>query len=109
MNHGNGHGHVGKDSSEDEPQSAEEFRRNGQKRDWGGNVHNAGEEAHGAGEAVSAEPPKHLLGAVREEDDSDHQSKNGCSSVVVGGNQSTNHTNSLRRKLTVPKQGTDTR
>src|ERR1700692_3625791 len=112
MKHGDGHDHVGKDSkgcdaseqSEDKTQSAEEFRRNGQKCKWRRNVHDAGEEAHGAGEAVSAEPPKHLLGAVREEDDSYHQSKNGCCSVVVGGNQFTNHKNSLRRKLAAPSR-----
>src|SRR6267154_2587782 len=113
MNHGDGHNHVGKDSkgcdaseqSEDKTKPAKEFRRNCQKRDWGGNVHNAGEEAHGAGEAVSAEPPKHLLGAVREEDDSDRHPENGCCSVVVGSNQFTNHRNSLRRKLAAPTRG----
>src|ERR1700674_3753136 len=116
MNHRDGHDHVGKDSkgcnaseqSEDKTKSAEEFRRNCQKREWGRNVHDAGEEAHGAGEAVSAEPPEHLLGAVREKDDSQHQSKNGGCGVVVGGYQFTNHRNSSTAS-SLPEWAQDTR
>ncbi|HXM68639.1 MAG TPA: hypothetical protein VN911_18065 [Candidatus Acidoferrum sp.] len=67
-------GHVAEDSkgrnaseqAEDKTQSTEEFRRNCQNREWGRNVHHAGEEAHRAGETISTEPPEQLLGAVRE-------------------------------------------
>ena len=84
MNHRDGHDHVAKDckgrnaseQSEDETQSAEEFRGDGQKREYGRNVQDSREEAHRAGEAVATEPPQHLLGAVGEEDHSEHQSKN---------------------------------
>jgi len=63
--------------------SAEEFRRDGQKRKWRWDVHDAGEEAHGAAESVSTEPSEHLLGAVGEEYNPQHQSKNSYGSVVV--------------------------
>src|SRR5882762_956269 len=110
MNQRDGHHHVAKDSkgrntseqSEDKTQSAEEFRSNGQKCEYGRNVQDSREEAHCAVEAVSAEPPKHLLSAVGEEDHSEHQSKNRRCSVVVGGNQFTNHGISLHRKLRCP-------
>src|SRR5258708_28669368 len=110
MNQRDGHDYVAKDSkgrnaseqSEDKTQSAEEFRGNGQKCEYGRNVHDSSEEAHRAGEAVSTEPPEHLLGAVGEEDHSKHQAKNSRCNVVVGGNQFTKHRESLPRKLAAP-------
>src|SRR4029077_20412276 len=91
------------EQSEDETQSAEEFRGDGQKREYGRNVQDSREEAHRAGEAVATEPPQHFLGAVGEEDHSEHQSKNSRSNVVVGGNQFTKHKNSLRDKFRFPE------
>src|ERR1700730_9872658 len=107
VNQCDGHDHVAKDSkgrnareqSQDKTQSAEEFRGDGQKSEYSRNVHNSREEAHGTDEAVSTEPSEHLLGAVGEEDHPEHQSKNSRCKVVVGGNQFTNHRNSLRRKF----------
>jgi len=113
MNQRDRHDHVAKDSkgcesskqSEDKTQSAEEFRGNGQKCEYGRNMQDSGEEAHGGGEAVSTKPPERLLGAVDEEDHSERQSKNSRCNVVVGGYQFTNHRNSLQRKLAAPKWG----
>src|SRR5258708_5640701 len=105
MHHHDSHDHVHKDSkgryagerSEDQAQSAEKLRRNRQKREHHRNVHDSGKEAHRAAESVSAEPSEHLLGAVREKDQSEHQSKNGCGKVVVRADQFPNHENVLRR------------
>src|SRR6266436_1094078 len=113
MNHRDGHDHVAKNSkgrkaseqSEDETQSAEEFCGDGQKCEYGRNVQDSREEAHRAGEAITTEPSEHLLGAVGEEDHSEHQSKNSRSTVVVGGDQFTKHKNSLRRKFRCPAWG----
>jgi len=55
--------------------SAEEFRGQWPEMLIRRNVHHSREEAHRAGEAVSTEPPEHLLGAVGEEDHPEHQSK----------------------------------
>src|SRR2546430_357201 len=104
MNHGDGHDHVAKRSkgcnaseqSEDQTKSAEEFRGDGQKCEYGRNVQHSREESHRAGEAISTEPSEHLLSAVGEEDHSEHQSKNSRCDVVIGGNQFTKHRNSLR-------------
>src|SRR5579872_3259991 len=99
MDHCDRYEHVAKDSkrgnagkqAEDETQSPEKFRGNGQKCERGRDVHHAGEEAHCAGESVSTEPSEHLLGAVSEEDNPQHQSKNRCGSVVVRRYEFTSH------------------
>src|SRR5580692_11750800 len=98
MDHCNGNGHVAEDSKgrnaseepEDKTQSTEEFRRNCQSREWGRNVHHAGEEAHRAGETISTEPPERLLGAVREKHHSQDQPKKRYDIVVVRGDQLAN-------------------
>lgn len=78
MNHRNGHEHVAENSKgrnpceqpEDKTQSAEDFRGNSQKCEYGRNVQDSREEAHRAGEAISTEPSEHFLRAVGEEDHS---------------------------------------
>src|SRR5260370_35284074 len=110
VNHGDGHEHVEKVSKgrtpseqpEDEAQTTEEFRSNGQNCECSRNVQNSGEEAHRAGKAVSTDPPQRLLGAVGEKDHSQRQSKNSRCNVIVGRNQFTKHRNSLRPKLPAP-------
>jgi hypothetical protein len=41
------------------------------------NVHHIGEEMHGARDATTAKPAKHLLCSVDEKDNPDHQPNNG--------------------------------
>src|SRR6266849_3108887 len=111
-NQRDGHYHVAKDSkgcnareqSKDKTQSTEEFRGNGQKCEYGRDVQHSREETHRAGEAISTEPPEHLLSAVGEEDHSEHQSKNSRCGVVIGGNQFTKHRNSLRGMFAAPSR-----
>ena len=89
-----GHEHIGKNSkcrhssqeSENEAQPAKEFCSNRQKPEQHWNVHGPGEKAQRAGEAVSTKPAQHFLGPMREEDHAEHQAKNSCSSIVIGGN-----------------------
>src|SRR5712692_639779 len=107
MNHGDRHEHVAKHSkggnpseqSDDKTQSTQEFRGDGQKREYRRNVEDSREKAHRAGEAISTEPSEHFLGTVGEENHSKHQSKNSRCNVVVSGNQFSKHRNSLRRSL----------
>src|ERR1700733_6796205 len=106
MDHCNRDNHVARDpkgcnpgqEAEDKTQSAEEFRGNGQKCEYSRNVHDSGEEAHRASEAISAEPSQHLLRTVGEEDHPEHQSKNGYCTVIVGSNYFS-HRNSLHPNL----------
>src|ERR1700723_3420055 len=43
------------------------------------------------GESVTAKPPEHLLGAMREENYAEHQPENRCCSVVIRCRQFANH------------------
>src|SRR5215831_6851363 len=88
---GNAEGSDAREEAEDQTQSAEELGRNGQEREHGRNMRRAGEITHGAGEPVSAEPAQHLLCAVSEEHDSEHEPQNDRCRVVVCGEQSANH------------------
>ena len=98
MNHRDGHDHVAQnpksshagEQPEDQAYSAKEFCGNGQKCEYGWDVHHSGEEAHSAGESVATKPPEHLLGAMRKENYAEHQSENGCCYVVVRGPQFAN-------------------
>src|SRR5712692_6333810 len=116
MNHGDRHEHVAKHSkggnpseqSDDKTQSTQEFRGDGQKREYRRNVEDSREKAHRAGEAISTEPSEHFLGTVGEEDHSKHQPKNSRCNVVVSGNQFTKHGNLLRSRFAVPS-GTNSR
>jgi hypothetical protein len=75
-------GHAAQQSNE-QSQAAEKFganRKEGQRR-W--DVHHLGEEVHGPGEAVAAEPSQHFLRAVGEEHYAQHQADHGVG-VIIG-------------------------
>jgi hypothetical protein len=117
MDHCDGHDHVAKDAkrrnpreqSEGKTQSAEEFRGNGQKCEYGRNVQDSRKEAHRAGKAVSTEPAKHLLCAVGEENHSQGQSENSYCRIVVGSSQFTNHEHSIHSNFAAPVGQTEIR
>ena len=93
MNHSDGHDHIGEDSqrrdsgqeSQNEAEAAKEFRTYGQKSEQHRNVHDPGEEAHGARESVAAEPAQHLLRAVGEENRAQHQPYQREQEIVWSG------------------------
>jgi len=94
MNHSDGHDHIGEDSqrrdsgqeSQNEAEAAKEFRAYGQKSEQHRNVHDPGEETHGAGESVAAEPAQHLLRAVCEENHPKGEAKHRCRMIISGPN-----------------------
>src|ERR1700688_4378268 len=94
MNHGDGHHHIAEDTqccnsgqeSKNEAEAAKELRSNREKRERRRNVQDTGEKAHSPCEAVSAKPTQHLLGAMCKENQSEHEAKNSCRTVIVGNN-----------------------
>src|SRR5580704_6139988 len=99
MHHDDGDKHVadnaeGSDAAEeadDQAESAEEFGADGEKREWRRNSHLMREEAHGAAEAVSAEPAQHLLRAVSGKYQAKRQPKNRYGKVVARVDYSVKH------------------
>jgi hypothetical protein len=91
MHHGDGHEHVADNSeggdaaqeSDDQAESAEELRADGEKGEGRWDSHLVSEEAHGAGKAVSAEPAQHLLCAVREKYAPHRQTNDSQGKVVA--------------------------
>src|SRR3989338_4309955 len=93
-----GHHHVAQDSesgdarqqADDKSETAEELRCNHQKskRRWNPL---AREEGHGALEAPAAEPARHLLGAVRENDNAEHHPQQCQNEVIVCADQHVKH------------------
>lgn len=73
------------EQADDQAQPAEELGTDGQKCQRRRNAHLLREEAHGAVEAVASEPAQHLLRAVCEEHDAQHQAQNGECEVVGSG------------------------
>ena len=73
------------EESQDEPESTEELRHDRQEGERSRDVQHAGKEAHGGGKPVASEPAQHLLRAVREKDNSQHQSQNRRCGVVISG------------------------
>ena len=71
------------EEAEDQSDSSKELRRDGERREQCGDMHLTFEVAHGAGEAVAAEPARHLLRAVREEDNAQYQTENRGSDFSV--------------------------
>ena len=53
-------------------------------------MHHTREEAHGAGETISAKPAQHLLSTVREKDHAEHEPKERGRRVIFSGNQFAN-------------------
>jgi|SRR6516164_1546659 len=99
MNHRYGDDHVrknprGRNSGQETHKQADAAKKFGgdcKKCEQCWNVHSAREEAHGPGETVSAEPPQHLLGTMREENYTEHQAENGRCNVTIGRNYSLEH------------------
>ena len=53
-------------------------------------MHHTREEAHGAGETISAKPAQHLLSTVREKDHAELEPKERGRRVIFSGNQFAN-------------------
>ncbi len=68
------------------PSDPKELGTDGEKREQCWNVHGARKEAHCAAEAVSTEPPQHLLCAMSEENHVKGQAEDDCHIVILGGN-----------------------
>jgi len=72
MDHDHGHKHVASNAesgfSIEQAEATEKFGADGQESEWRGNVHALGEETHGAGEPIAAEPAQGFLRAIGKED-----------------------------------------
>src|SRR5215472_1002410 len=99
MNHRYSDDHVRKNpkgcdsgqETEKQADAAAKFGCDRKKCEESWNVQSARKEAHCTGEAVSAEPPQHFLGTMREENYTEHQAENSRRDVSIGCNYSLEH------------------
>src|SRR5712692_10028568 len=100
---GDGHHHVASDAesgdaaeqAKKQADAAEEFGADGQEGERRGDVHDLGEETHGAGESIAAEPAEGLLRAVREEDHAKDEAKDGHDWITGGVDELAEHEHAL--------------
>src|SRR6266550_4051781 len=71
--------------SQDESHSPEELGCDRQESKWSWNMHHAREKTHRTCEPEASEPAQQLLRAVREKDNSQHQSQNRRRGAVIRG------------------------
>src|ERR1043165_5852174 len=82
--HGNAEGRDSTEQTDNKADAAEEFGKDREHREYRRYSHVLREAGHGGGEPTAAEPAERLLRAMREEDDTKNDSRQGqC--VIVGG------------------------
>src|SRR6185437_5400196 len=99
MNHENRDQHVDRDSkggnsakqSNDEADAAEKLRADREKCEYRRDVHLVFEKTHGAGKSEAAEPTKHFLCSMREENDAENDAQNCGENGVASVDQFVKH------------------
>jgi hypothetical protein len=79
---GDAEGGDAAEQADDEAESTEELREDGDGGEDGGNTEQRRHEVHGAAESVAPEPAEYLLRAVDEEDDAENQPADGKRYVI---------------------------